>query len=145
MKQSDLQEVVQIDTSSFTQPWPANSFIFELMENNTARSWVAEANMTGGDNKVAAMAVCWMVLDEVHIGTFAVHSDFRRHGIGRQLMVHALKSAADEGAARAWLEVRRSNVAAQALYKELGFDFFDTRKKYYQDNGEDALVMTMLL
>jgi [ribosomal protein S18]-alanine N-acetyltransferase len=141
MKLEDVEEVVEIDRISFTLPWPENSFRFELLENQNSRCWVAEAILADGKRQLAAMTVLWQVLDEIHIGTFAVAPDFRRHGIGRQLLEYVLNEARQEGVRQAWLEVRRNNLAAQELYKQFGFEMIDVRKKYYKDNGEDALVM----
>jgi ribosomal-protein-alanine N-acetyltransferase len=145
MQQEDLLEVTQIDLISFSLPWPSNSFRYELSDNLNARPWVAEASLNDGSKVIAAMTVLWVILDEVHIGTFAVHPDYRRQGIGAQLLNYALQNAVDEGATRAWLEVRRGNSPALELYQKMGFEWIDTRKKYYQDNGEDALILTKQL
>lgn len=145
MQQEDLQEVTRIDTMSFSMPWPPNAFQYEIVENNNARAWVAEASFPEGRKTIAAIAVLWIIIDEVHVGTIAVHPDYRQRGIGNQMLEYALGNAMDEGAQRAWLEVRRGNTPALELYKKMGFEWIDTRKKYYQDNGEDALIMTKLL
>jgi [ribosomal protein S18]-alanine N-acetyltransferase len=142
MKPEDLEEVVNIDKMSFSLPWPENSFRFEVLENRNSRNWVAEGTLPDGKKRIVAMTVLWKVLDEIHIGTFAVHPEFRRLGVGKQLLKVALDEARSEGASHAWLEVRRSNLAAQQLYQQFGFEVLDVRKKYYKDNGEDALVMT---
>jgi [ribosomal protein S18]-alanine N-acetyltransferase len=142
MKPEDLEEVVKIDKMSFSLPWPENSFRFEVLENRNSRNWVAEVTLPDGKKRIVGMTVLWKVLDEIHIGTFAVHPEFRRLGIGKQLLKVVLDEARSEGASHAWLEVRRSNLSAQQLYRQFGFDVLDVRKKYYKDNGEDALVMT---
>jgi ribosomal-protein-alanine N-acetyltransferase len=66
----------------------------------------------------------------------------RRRGVGRALMLHVLTAFEGKGATRATLEVRRSNLGAQALYEELGFVRAGVRRGYYSDNGEDAFVMS---
>jgi ribosomal-protein-alanine N-acetyltransferase len=83
-----------------------------------------------------------VIVDEAHIGSLAVHPDYRRLGIARALLVRSLAAAAGRGATQATLEVRRSNLAAQALYRRFGFEVVGMRPRYYRDNQEDALLMT---
>jgi len=138
MTLEDVPAVHEIDELSFSLPWPERSFRFELTANPVSRGWVAEA-----DGKIAAMLVLWFIIDEAHIATIAVHPDFRRQGIGEQILLHALRSVQDEGARRAFLEVRVGNVAAQAMYKKYGFEVAGVRPGYYKDNNEDALLMNL--
>lgn len=140
MIEADVPAVHQIDHASFSLPWPERSFRFELTSNPTARCWVAES-----DGQVAAMMIVWMIMDEAHIATIATHPEFRRQGIGRMLLVRGLKEAAQEGAVRAFLEVRAGNEAAQAMYRSLGFTEDGRRLRYYRDNGEDAILMSASL
>jgi ribosomal-protein-alanine N-acetyltransferase len=138
MTLEDVPTVHEIDTLSFSLPWPERSFRFELTENPVARSWVAES---GG--RIAAMLVLWLIVDEAHIATIATHPDFRRKGIGERLMIAALLSARAEGAARAFLEVRAGNAGALALYKKYSFVVAGLRPRYYKDNNEDAILMNL--
>jgi [ribosomal protein S18]-alanine N-acetyltransferase len=138
MTLDDVPAVHEIDELSFSLPWPERSFRFELSANPVSRSWVAEV-----DGKIAAMLVLWFIIDEAHIATIAVHPDFRRHGIGEQILIHALRAVQGEGAKRAFLEVRVGNVAAQAMYKKYGFEVAGVRSGYYKDNNEDALLMNL--
>jgi [ribosomal protein S18]-alanine N-acetyltransferase len=138
MMLEDVPAVHAIDKLSFSLPWPERSFRFELTENPVSRGWVAEV---GG--QIAAMLVLWLIIDEAHIATVAVHPDFRRQGIGEQILLHALRAAKDEGAQRAFLEVRVGNVAAQEMYKKYGFEVTGVRPHYYKDNNEDALLMNL--
>ncbi len=133
----DLEQVVAIDQASFSLPWPPRSFHFEV-SNPISRCWVVELN-----KKIAGMLVGWLMIDELHIATIATHPDFRRQGIGKKLLIHALKSARDEGLIRSFLEVRKSNQAAIMMYKNLGFIEEGIRKEYYKDNHEDAILMTL--
>lgn len=139
MTLDDLNQVVEIDRASFSLPWPERSFRFELTDNPAARCWVSEAE----DGRVIAMLVLWLIVDEAHIATIATAPEYRRRGIAEQLMVYALKSAMDEGAKSAFLEVRESNMAAQAMYRKYGFVETGRRPHYYKDNDEDALLMTL--
>jgi ribosomal-protein-alanine N-acetyltransferase len=138
MTLEDIPAVHNIDILSFSLPWPERSFRFELTENPVSRGWVAEV-----EERIAAMLVLWFIVDEAHIATIAVHPDFRRRGIGEQILLYSLKKVQDEGARRAFLEVRAGNVAAQAMYKKYGFEVTGVRPRYYKDNNEDALLMDL--
>jgi ribosomal-protein-alanine N-acetyltransferase len=138
MRLEDIPAVHEIDILSFSLPWSERSFRFEVTENPVSRGWVAEV-----DGQIVAMLVLWFIIDEVHIATIAVHPDFRRQGIGEQILLCALRSAKDEGAQRAFLEVRAGNAAAQAMYKKYGFVSVGIRPGYYKDNDEDALLMNL--
>lgn len=138
MTPKDVPAVHEIDTLSFTLPWPERSFQFELAENPVARGWVTEV-----DGRIAAMLMLWFIVDEAHIATIATHPDFRRQGIGEQILLHALRDVRKEGAQRAFLEVRVGNIAAQAMYKKYGFVVDGIRPKYYRDNNEDAFLMSL--
>ena len=135
---NDLKQVVEIDRASFSLPWPERSFRFELEENLASRSWVAEL-----DKQIVGMVVAWFIVDEIHIATIATHPDFRRRGIGRDLLLHTLQSAKEEGAITSFLEVREGNIYAQEMYRKLGFVEDGRRKGYYKDNGEDAILMSL--
>lgn len=138
MELKDVAEVVEIDHSSFALPWSERAFGYEVQENAAARCWVVDV-----DGRVAAMLVLWMILDEAHIATVATHPHFRRQGLARRLLVTALRAARDEGAVSSLLEVRDRHSAAQDFYRSLGFVEVGRRPKYYRDNGEDAVLMTL--
>jgi ribosomal-protein-alanine N-acetyltransferase len=84
----------------------------------------------------------WLMVDEAHISTIASHADWRRRGIGELLLIAMIDGATQVGARVVTLEVRVSNTDAQALYRKYGFDVTGSRKHYYSDNREDALIMT---
>ncbi|MFO3796388.1 MAG: ribosomal protein S18-alanine N-acetyltransferase [Anaerolineales bacterium] len=134
----DLEAVIAIERLSFPLPWSERAYRYELSENAAARLWVAEK-----EGKVIGMLVLWLILDEAHIATLAVHPDHRQQGIARQLLLRALQAAWEDGARQAFLEVRKSNLAAQHLYQQLGFEINGLRPRYYRDNNEDALLMTL--
>jgi len=94
---------------------------------------------------VVGYAGLWIVLDEAHITNVAVHPDYRGAGYGRALMVELISRAAMLGAFKLSLEVRVSNGVARDLYKSLGFVDKGFRRKYYSDNGEDAIIMWLNL
>jgi ribosomal-protein-alanine N-acetyltransferase len=138
MTEADLEQVVAIDQVSFSLPWPARSFYYELTDNLASRCWVAEA-----DGRVAAMMVGWLIVDELHVATIATRPDYRGRGIGKKLMLYALHTAGDEGVVRSFLEVRDSNAVALSMYRNLGFVVDGRRKEYYKDNNEDAILMSL--
>src|SRR5215208_6462599 len=138
MTVDDIPAVVELDRISFSLPWPERSFRFEVTENIASRCWVAEV-----DQRVAGMAVAWLLVDEAHIATIATHPDFRRQGIARKLLTHTLLHAMDEGVSSSFLEVRESNLSAQEMYRQFGYEVTGRRKHYYKDNDEDAILMNL--
>lgn len=138
MTMDDIEQVLVIDRMSFSLPWPERSFRFELTDNPASRCWVAEM-----DGKLIGMVVAWLIVDEVHVATIATHPDFRRQGIAKKLLSHTLQHLRDEGAQSSFLEVRASNFAAQELYRKFGYEETGMRPRYYRDNDENALLMTL--
>ena len=138
MNVEDVPAAHEIDKLSFTLPWPERSFRFEVTSNPASRCWVAEL-----DGRLVGMLVLWKIVDEAHIATLATHPEFRRQGIAEQLLVAALEIAYVEGARSALLEVRVGNIAAQTLYRKFGFEEVGRRERYYKDNNEDAILMTL--
>ena len=135
MVMDDVDGVYAIELSSFPKPWTRGDFVKEMTTNTCARYLVAEKA-----GEIIGFAGAWIVMDEAHITNIAVKKEFRGQGIGRALTAGLLQYAANLGVVYAVLEVRRSNAAAQKLYKSLNFEYVGTRKKYYEDNGEDALL-----
>jgi ribosomal-protein-alanine N-acetyltransferase len=134
----DLDAVAALEAATFTNPWTREMLERELRQSNVARVYVAR--LPG--HRVAAFCACWLVYDELHINTIAVDPGLRRRGLATALMTRILEDAAREGAVRVYLEVRRSNAPAQALYESLGFSVAGVRRNYYSHPEEDALVLT---
>ena len=137
MALDDVAQVHEIERLSFRTPWPAYAFEQELKGNRLARYLVARAG-----ERVVGFAGIWTMVDDAHITTFGVHPEWRRQGIGRQLLLNLAELSVAIGARRMTLEVRASNLAAQALYRSFDFDVVGRRAGYYTDDGEDALIMT---
>jgi ribosomal-protein-alanine N-acetyltransferase len=137
MRLEDLPEIHAIEQASFTSPWPPHAYQSELESNRLAHYLVARI----GD-RVAAYGGMWLMVDEAHITTFAVHPAWRRQRIGERLLVAFLDIATERGAHEATLEVRLSNLPARKLYEKYGFRPVGLRPRYYSDDNEDALIMT---
>lgn len=138
MKVEDVPAAHELDVLSFTLPWPERSLRFEVSDNPAARCWVAEL-----DGRLVGMLVLWMIVGEAHIATLATHPGYRQQGIAKKLLVDALESAYLEGARSALLEVRAGNKIAQDMYRKFGFEVVGRRERYYKDNQEDAILMTL--
>ena len=141
MTPEDLAAVIALDQVSFSLPWPKSAFNFEMEKNAAARCWVAE--LPGDQTTVVGMIVVWLIIDEVHIATFAVDPAQRRLHIGQKLLAFTLLNGVNQGATKSFLEVRRGNVAARTLYQKFGYQEVGVRKKYYSDNGEDAILANL--
>ncbi len=143
MRQDDLEQVLTIDRQSFSLPWPESAYRYELLENQSSFLRVAEIELPDESRLIVGVVVVWMILDETHIASIAVHPEFRGQGIATRLMVSVMREAFRLEARLATLEVREQNTAAQRLYQRFGFNIVGRRPRYYKDNQEDALIMTL--
>ena len=139
MQPEDIPAVMEIDRDAFPNPWPENTYRYELRKNPASHLMVIQ---TREPPAVVGVGGYWLIVDEAHISTFAVHPVWRHRGIGKVLLAAMLRQAAALGALSAMLEVRAGNTAAQALYAGFGFQPVGLRKGYYKNNGEDAVLMT---
>jgi len=137
MRVADLPEVHAVERASFDTPWPPEAYRSELETNRLAQYLVVRA----GD-EIIGFGGMWLMVDEAHIITFAIHPQWRRQHIGDRLLLAMLDIAIDAGANETTLEVRLSNLPARRLYEKFGFRPVGLRPRYYSDNGEDALIMT---
>ena len=135
MTMADVDGVAAVEAATFPHPWSRDAFVSE-MKNVAARYLVAEQ-----DGAIIGYAGAWIIIDESHITNIAVLDQYRGQGIGRRLTAGLMQYLSNLGAAYATLEVRKSNAVAQNLYVSLGFIKLGVRKRYYEDNGEDALIM----
>lgn len=135
MTLADVDGVHAIEEATFPRPWTREDFVKEMTQNACARYLVAEQ-----EGEIVGFAGAWIVLDEAHITNIAVARARRGQGVGKALTRGLLQYAANLGVVYATLEVRRSNGVAQGLYKGLGFVYVGLRKRYYEDNGEDAFI-----
>ncbi|MEX2183831.1 MAG: ribosomal protein S18-alanine N-acetyltransferase [Chloroflexota bacterium] len=137
MRLDDLPAISAIEQASFASPWPPNAYRSELESNRLANYLVVRA---GG--RIVGYGGMWLMVDEAHITTFAVHPAWRRQRIGERLLIAFLDLAVERGAHEATLEVRLSNLPARRLYEKYGFRPVGLRPRYYSDDHEDALIMT---
>ena len=135
LSQEHLDDVVEIEKLSFKTPWTKYAFLHEIEFHGSVFE-IAKI-----DGRLAGYGGFWLIMDEAHLSNVAIHPDHRRKGLGRMLLVRLLEQAIARGAARATLEVRRSNEAGLSLYGSFGFEVIGVRKNYYSDENEDALVM----
>ena len=133
----DLPAVQAIERASFVTPWPNDAYRNELATNRLASYVVARAGDT-----IVGFAGLWVMVDEAHVTSFAVHPRWRRRGVGERLLLALIDIAVTRRAREATLEVRLSNMPARRLYEKYGFRPVGIRPRYYSDNGEDALIMT---
>ncbi len=171
MRSQDLDQVMEIERVSFSAPWSLHAFDYELHYNEMAyyyvvrpqmhhdlmhgsvsarasasrpfwQRWFANNSIELTRQPIVGYGGFWKMVDEAHISTIAVTPEERRRGIGELLLIAMIEAAQENGAAVLTLEVRKSNVSAQALYRKYGFEIAGERKQYYSDNHEDAWIMT---
>jgi len=161
MRLGDIPAVMVIEKMVYSRPWPPDAYRYELVENPKSYYYVTRlrdyhprraAGLKGAlqrafggpevDESVLGYAGLWLMVDEAHVSTLAVHSDWQGRGLGALLLSTLIEKAIELQAAFVTLEVRVSNLRAQALYEKYGFRKVGVRHKYYSDNNEDAFIMS---
>jgi ribosomal-protein-alanine N-acetyltransferase len=131
---ADLPKVMAIERRAFPTPWSLAMFVLELSKpSGVCLAAICEGRLLG-------YLICSCYDTAWHVMNVAVDPDRRRLGVASALLAE-LYERVDDGQARFTLEVRRSNQVAIHLYEREGFRAAGLRRRYYQDNGEDALVM----
>lgn len=133
----DLQGVLEVEEESFTNPWTRDMYAWELQNRSVCHIYVIRTP----DYAVAGFCAFWLVFDEIHINNVALRPALRGRGLGTALIHHVFAEARRLGAKRATLEVRASNLGARRLYERLGFHASGTRRNYYTNPVEDALIL----
>ena len=136
MEEKDIDGVLKIEELSFTTPWSKEAFTLEVTANNLAKYVVAEK-----DGRIVGYGGVWLIIDEGHITNIAVEPQYRGQGIGNFLVEKLINICKDRGITNMTLEVRKSNIVAQSLYKKYGFKECGIRPGYYSDTKEDAIIM----
>ena len=137
MQVDDIHFVTEIEAEAYGEHHWSKSSFYDEMNNNLARYYVAKTL----DGELVGYAGAWHIIDEGHITTIAIKKSYLRKHIGEAIIVKILEDCYKEGIKYLTLEVRVSNEAAIGLYTKYGFSSLGTRKGYYQDNNEDALIM----
>ena len=137
MSENNVQDVYNVEINSFNIPWSINSFKDEL-KNSAAKYFVALV-----DSAVAGYIGMWEISGQCDITNVAVHPEFRRKGVAKKLIEYLIKYCKSHHLSPIFLEVRQSNEPAKSLYSGFGFKEVGTRKKYYADTGEDAIIMCL--
>ena len=140
MRAADLPRVLAIERASFTTPWTEENFRHEIEGNPMAWNVVAER-----EGAIVGFACAYVVGPELMINDIAVDPAHRGRGIGGAILTHLLQEGRVRGCRLATLEVRPSNTIARSLYEAQGFAVAGTRKGYYADTGEDAVLMSRAL
>ena len=135
-EERDIDRLTELDALCFSMPWSREAFRQELCENPLVFYLVLES-----EDGVIAYAGLWKILTEGHITNVAVEPAMRRNGLAELLLRELFQQSEASGIRRFTLEVRPSNEAAKGLYEKLGFVVMGRRKQYYEDNGEDALIL----
>jgi [ribosomal protein S18]-alanine N-acetyltransferase len=131
---ADLPQVIAIERRSFPTPWSLAMFVLELSKP----SGICLAATRGGD--LIGYLVCSRYDRVWHLMNVAIEPDERRQGLATALLLELFQRVGDDGA-QYTLEVRQSNLGAIELYRRFGFRAAGLRRRYYGDNGEDALIM----
>ncbi len=154
MNVQDVESIMEIEVNAFSSPWPASAYRYELTHNQLSTYLVLKERPPKAVAKkwfrlrspvsptILAYGGFWLMVDEAHISTIAVHPDRRGHGFGEWMLVGLIEAALLRHATEITLEVRISNMVAQNLYRKYMFNVVGERKRYYRDNDEDALIMT---
>ena len=136
MTEEDIDDIVKIEEEVFSTPWSRDAFLIEMKENKLAKYMVIEI-----DKRVVAYGGIWLILNEGHITNIAVKEGFRGQGLGGKIVEALIYYCKLKNIESMTLEVRKSNLVAQNLYKKYGFVDCGIRPSYYQDNNEDAIIM----
>jgi len=145
MTEHDLLEVVEIEEASGLSRWGWNAYHTELMQEGGVLMFVArglDGEILSPNVRIKGFIASRLIADELHVNNVAVRSEYHRLGIGCALLDTVLAESRRMGAQLAFLEVRASNAAAQALYTRCGFNITGRRRNYYSEPIEDALVMS---
>jgi len=140
MTEPDLPEVVAIEGASFRTPWPREAFLSDLAGAPHARSLVLRDAERPGDG-VRGYVCFWVLEGEMTIHNIATHPADRRQGGASHMLAVAFEEARRTRCRHAYLEVRPSNLEAIRLYRAWGFEPLGRRRAYYEDTGEDALIL----
>lgn len=134
--EEDIDSIMEIEVESFTSPWSREAFLKEINENKLAYYLIAKIG-----REIVGYAGMWLILDEAHITNIGVKNKYRGLGAGNSLLEGLVQVCKIKEIEAMTLEVRKSNDIAKNLYKKFGFLEYGIRPRYYEDTGEDAIIM----
>ena len=137
MTPDDIDQVIEVEAGAYGEHHWSKSSFYDEMSNNLAKYYTAKTEQ----GELVGYAGVWHIIDEGHITTIAVKKEFLRNHVGESIIVRILEDCYKAGIKYLTLEVRESNLPAISLYTKYGFASLGTRKGYYQDNNENALIM----
>lgn len=135
MAPEDADAVEIVEKACFSIPWSRDSFWKEAANENTLYLLALDGE------RVIGYAGCWISFEECQITNVAILPEYRGQGIGTRLFGAIIEAVKAKGVTAMTLEVRPSNAPARALYARYGFKDAGRRPHYYQDDGEDAIIM----
>ena len=136
MRLDQLDEIVLLENESFPTPWSREAFEYDLTQNSLAHYWCLVR-----DGEIIGYGGIWLVGNIAHVTTICVRKGDRGNELGKWFLLKIMETGLKLGALRFTLEVSETNDVALALYKSVGFREVGRRVNYYQEVGEDALVM----
>ena len=136
MRLDQLDEIVALEEESFPTPWSKEAFEYDLTQNTLAHYWTLLKRKV-----IIGYAGIWLVGNIAHVTTICIRQKDRGKGLGEWFLLKVMAMGSELGAQRFTLEVRESNEEALELYRKVGFREVGRRENYYQEIGEDALVM----
>jgi ribosomal-protein-alanine N-acetyltransferase len=139
LEKHELPQVLELDRLCFGGFWSIEGYLREIDSPNSTLLIITIPDNQA--SKVIGLGCFWAILEEAHITLLAVHPDFQGQGLGKLLLFSLLKDAAKRKLERATLEVKETNHIALSLYEKFGFKIAGRRKNYYQQTGEDALIL----
>ena len=132
-----LEEIIAIENSAFNKPWTKNQIKNDILSDNDSENWVYIMN-----ELVAGYIFGWIIHDEFHLNNIAVHPEYLRRSIGKELIRHIISRVISHDIKVILLEVSANNIPAQKCYKSLGFTITEIRNDYYS-KGNDALLYNL--
>lgn len=135
----DIESIITIEEQRFPHPW-GRKFFSDEITHDISYFYVAEDIDDIPSARLTGYIIFWIIAEEMELHKIAVSEDYQGQGIGKELMRFMLDTAAQKKVEKIFLEVRKSNHTAVRLYESFHFKLTGTRKKYYSDPEEDALI-----
>ncbi len=138
-----ISEIVALDKLCFGGLWTEDGYLREIESSQSSLFYlsISEPNAVNSDNKIIGIGCLWSIVEEAHITLLGIHPDYRGQGLGQLLLYVLFKDALKRKLKWATLEVKANNHPAISLYKKFGFKIVGKRRGYYQQTGEDALIL----